>query len=563
MKLDTFFDNFALLAEAPNGVQELRELILELAGRGRLVPQDSADGPASELFSEITGDKERLIESGEVQKAKALSPVPSDELPHSIPHTWVWARLGEVVDYNGRSKVAANTIPDDAWLLDLGDIEKDTSRIIQRVTFGQRRSKSTKTHFAKGDVLYGKLRPYLNKVVVAEAPGYCTTEIVPLRIYFGLLPKYLMYVLKRRTFLDYVNARTYGINLPRLGVQDARSTPFPLPPLSEQERIVAKVDQLMALCDELEAAQQRKRETRERLNNASLDRLLAARDPDEFAEHWQRLCDHFDLLYDTPDTIPQLRQGILQLAVQGKLIPQDPNDEPDSELLQRIEAERRRKSVPNIRFDAPAFAEMAHGLAFPRNWSLLSLAQVALWIVDCPHSTPKWTTSGKICVRTNQFRPGQLDLSDVRFVSEATYLERVQRLKPAAEDILYSREGGILGIACRVPPDTDLCLGQRMMLIRPPSAISAAFLEMVLNSPLVTTIARAKTTGGAAPRVNVATVKAYPIPLPPLGEQQRIVARAGELMSLSDALEAKLTQAESESNKLVEATVHAVSTGRT
>jgi type I restriction enzyme, S subunit len=133
-----------------------------------------------------------------------------------------------------------------------------------------------------------------------------------------------------------------------------------------------------------------------------------------------------------------------------------------------------------------------------------------------------------------------LDLSKPRFVSAKTYLERIERLEPRADDILYSREGGILGIACRVPNGIRLCLGQRLMLIRAGAETGADFLEIVLNSPFITNIAKARTTGGAAPRVNMSTVRAYPIPLPPLTEQHRIVAKVDELMALCDRLEESL-----------------------
>jgi len=177
---------------------------------------------------------------------------------------------------NGAKKVSSSEIPEDAWLLGLEDIEKDTSRIIQRVTFKDKRSKSTKAKFEEGDVLYGKLRPYLNKVIVADKDGFCTTEIVPLKGYYGLFPKYLMYALKRPEFLEYVNSKTYGINLPRLGTEDARSALIPLPPLEEQKRIVAKVDQLMALCDELEAGLVQAQTDGGKLMEAVVHHVLAA-----------------------------------------------------------------------------------------------------------------------------------------------------------------------------------------------------------------------------------------------------------------------------------------------
>jgi type I restriction enzyme, S subunit len=233
-----------------------------------------------------------------------------------------------------------------------------------------------------------------------------------------------------------------------------------------------------------------------------------------------------------------LRKSILTLAVQGKLVPQDPNDEP-AESLQ--EAKRDGQEIPDC-------------------WVLSSLSEVAEEIVDCPHSTPKWTSSGKICVRTNQFRPGLLDLSETKFVSDETFEQRIQRLRPQKDDILYSREGGILGIACRVPPNVDLCLGQRMMLIRPGSFLAPSYLELVLNSPLITEIARRQTTGGAAPRVNVSTVRLYPIPVPPLAEQRRIVAKVEQLMALVDALETQLAASRATAANLLSALVAELTT---
>jgi type I restriction enzyme S subunit len=188
----------------------------------------------------------------------------------------------------------------------------------------------------------------------------------------------------------------------------------------------------------------------------------------------------------------------------------------------------------------------------PKGWQIAQLALLSENIVDCPHTTPKWTDHGEICIRTNQLQPGTMNLENSRYVSKETHLERIERLEPTADDILYSREGGILGIACRVPSNVKLCLGQRLMLIRVGAEIRADFLEIVLNSPFITDIAKSRTTGGAAPRVNMSTVRAYPIPLPPLAEQHRIVAKVDELMALCDQLEKQLSQADQQHRRLLE-----------
>jgi type I restriction enzyme, S subunit len=203
--------------------------------------------------------------------------------------------------------------------------------------------------------------------------------------------------------------------------------------------------------------------------------------------------------------------------------------------------------------DDDVFEESRGSLVLPSGWQIAPLAQLSNHVVDCPHTTPKWTDHGEICIRTNQLRPRVLDLSEPRYVSPEAYLERIERLEPKADDILYSREGGILGIACRVPKGVRLCLGQRLMLIRAGVETRPDFLEIVLNSPFITDIAKARTTGGAAPRVNMSTVRAYPIPLPPLAEQHRIVAKVDELMALCDRLEASLTATAATRRRLLDA----------
>jgi type I restriction enzyme S subunit len=206
--------------------------------------------------------------------------------------------------------------------------------------------------------------------------------------------------------------------------------------------------------------------------------------------------------------------------------------------------------------DDEVFEHFRDSIALPSGWQIAPLARLSEHIVDCPHTTPKWTNKGEICIRTNQLRPRGLDLSEPRYVSAETFLERIERLEPRADDILYSREGGILGIACRVPEGVRLCLGQRLMLIRAGEKVSAIFLEIVLNSPFITDIAKTRTTGGAAPRVNMSTVRAYPIPLPPLAEQHRIVAKVDELMALCDRLEASLAAAQTGKSRLLNAVLY-------
>lgn len=161
----------------------------------------------------------------------------------------------------------------------------------------------------------------------------------------------------------------------------------------------------------------------------------------------------------------------------------------------------------------------------PDSWALATPEAIATHIVDCPHSTPRWTHSGVACLRTTNFRAGFLDLESLRFVSEETYQERIARLEPEPGDVLYSREGGILGLACIMPPSFKACLGQRMMQLRLDSlVVLPEYFASVLNSSLILSQVTRLTGGAAAPHLNIRDIKAFPIPLPPLSEQRVIVA---------------------------------------
>lgn len=175
----------------------------------------------------------------------------ADEKLFELPDGWVWCRLGEVTTYGSSKKAEPKNLNPDTWVLDLEDIEKESSKIIQEIHFSNRNSSSTKSVFKKGDVLYSKLRPYLDKVVVAHKDGVCTTEILPLEMFGNVNSHYFMYALKRKDFLQYAATKVGGMKMPRLGTEDGRNAPFPLPPIEEQQAIVEKVEALMIQCQKL------------------------------------------------------------------------------------------------------------------------------------------------------------------------------------------------------------------------------------------------------------------------------------------------------------------------
>ena len=247
-------------SELVGSVGILKSKILDLAIRGQLVPQDPADEPASVLLERIRAEKEELIKQGKIKRDKKESFIfrgednsyylRTGELVESLedwdfeelPDGWSVCCLGELCDYGNCTNIDTADIADSAWILDLEDIEKDSGVVLQKVRQGERNAGSTKHRFHKGQVLYSKLRPYLNKVVLADEDGYCTSEILPLEFDRNILPQYARYFLMSPTFLRYANKCSYGVKMPRLGTTDGKKAIIPVPPVKEQKRIVMAIE---------------------------------------------------------------------------------------------------------------------------------------------------------------------------------------------------------------------------------------------------------------------------------------------------------------------------------
>ena len=242
--------------------EDLRKSILQQAIQGKLVPQDPNDEPASELLSKIRAEKERLIKEKKIKRDKNETIIYrgednsyyekfadgkvvciDDEIPFEIPSGWEWCRLGSLVDFSKSKSVKANNIAPDAWLLDLEDIEKDSGKLLHKKRKGTTTSISDKHRFERGNVLYSKLRPYLNKVIIADEDGYCTSEI--LCFDFGMIyNKYAQLFLMSPFFVEYAMSDAYGVKMPRLGSKQGNNGLIPIPPREEQTRIVNFINSL-------------------------------------------------------------------------------------------------------------------------------------------------------------------------------------------------------------------------------------------------------------------------------------------------------------------------------
>lgn len=514
MSAELLLREFDRLAEAPDVIPRLRRLVLGLATRGRLTRQD----PGDELEPPTRGSSRSI---GAKQIPLSLPTVDfNGQTPHPLPTTWQWLRLGEAFKYDAGDKVDPGELDPDAWLLELEDIEPGTGRLLARHTVRDRGSKSTKSEFAPGDVLYGKLRPYLNKAAVADRSGYSTTEIVALRPRAPVLPAYAVLALRRPDFVDYVTRLGRGTKMPRLRTDDALAAPFPLPPFPEQQRIVAKVDELMALCDQLESAQKERESHRDALRAVTLHRLTPAGGHEDGARDNVRFfLDHSREVTTKPEHVTEIRQAIFDLSADGAIV------------------------------------SGGNGVG----WASERLDNILALITDGDHATPPRIRRDERAiplVTAKNVRDGAMDLADTDWVSRETATKSWARCYPKDGDVLMVCVGATIGRLCVLRDPPDMVLVRSVALLRPSGSLLPDYLALTLRSRgLQSQIKRGvKATG--QPCLYLGKIQDLTVPVPPIAAQQQIIAKAQELTALCDDLEAVLEASQTQRSWLLEALLH-------
>jgi len=355
-------------------------------------------------------------------------------------------------------------------------------------------------------------------------------------------------------------------NEPQRGIKnsfrltDVTQFTVPLPPLAEQQRIVAKVDELMTLCDHLERSRTAREKTRDRLTASSLARLNDP-DPETLQDDARFALDALPSMTARPDQIKQLRQTILNLAVRGKLVPQDPKDEPASELLKAIREIRRRlyreKRIPKPKV-LPSIGETEWPFALPSGWSWSVLGELCYQVSDGPHFSPQYVSSndGVPFLSTRNVRVGSFDLSSVKYVSRADHEEFCKRIRPEKGDIIYTK-GGTTGIAKVNDLDFEFSVWVHLAILRiEKDRLYPRYIELTLNSPHCYEQSQRYTQGISNFDLGLTRMIKITLPLPPLAEQKRIVAKVDELMALCDRLEANLTAGEDARSRLLDVLLH-------
>ena len=551
-------DNLPLLAGAPNGIKKLRELILELAVRGKLVPQDPSDEPASELLRRIAEEKARLVAEGKIKKQKPLTER-DDEAPEiELPAGWAWARLSNVVNVlNGRAYKKEELLDAGTPVLRVGNLFTSNHWYHSNLTLEEDK------YCNPGDLLFAWSASFGPFIWQGERSIY-HYHIWKLDFYAqGQLSKHYLYnFLLEQT--QEIKAAGHGVSMVHMTKEKMEKLVVPVPPLAEQHRIVAKVDELMALCDRLEAQQADAENAHAQLVQALLGSLTQAADAGDFAASWQRLAEHFHTLFTTESSIDALKQSLLQLAVMGKLVPQDPTDEPASELMVRLRQERsewllsKQDSAPECKTmlrKLSSLSEASPPFPLPDSWQAVHLIDCSRMLVDCHNKTAPYASEGIPIIRTSNIRNREFRFDDLKYVNDETYEYWSRRCPPEPGDIMFTREAP-MGEAAIIPDGAKFCLGQRTMLVRPMhDYIDNRYLLITLTEPHLLERASTDAIGSTVKHLRVGDVEQLNTPLPPLAEQHRIVAKVDQLMVLCDQLRTRLTQARQLNEQLASALV--------
>jgi type I restriction enzyme S subunit len=535
MTLDTFFEKFDIFADAPNAVGKMRELVLELAMQGKLVPPSTKPEKHPSWIA--------------FQEERRNSTIGNDSEPQpvfEIPTHWEWCILDEV------AKPCGQKIPTEKFTyIDVGSIDnargelKPELNVIEAADAPSRARKLAQP----GSIIYATVRPYLKNIAVIDRnfspPAIISTAFAILNPLPFIESRFLFYWLRSSSFEREVNTYSKGVAYPAISDGDLKRCPIPVPPPSEQKRIVAKVDELMGLCDRLEAQQKEREEKHAALSRASLARFAVA-----------PTATNLELLFHPSYSIPpaDLRKSILTLAVQGKIVPQDPNDEPTEEIVSRVEAERPEET------EAPV-GEAELPWSLPSCWQWVRLGTIANIKHGYAFSSESFTSEPTRYVLTT---PGN-------FYESGGFRDRGANTKyfnggvPPAfvfnpRDLIIpmtEQAAGLLGSPAFIPDDGKAYLhNQRLGKLEFYSdEVAPEYVFWFFNSEFFRSELARTCTGMKVRHTSPKRILKVPFALPPLAEQRRIVAKVEQLMTLVDELEAQLTVSRATATKLLSALV--------
>ncbi len=542
------------------GIKKLRELILELAVRGKLVPQDANDEPASELLKRIEVEKVKLIAEGKIKKAKPLAEITDYEKPFDLPHGWDWVRLGRVGNWGAGStplrSISSYYGGETPWFKS-GELTADFIDTSEETITDLALKECSLRLNQPGDVLIAMYGATIGKTAILKVHGTTNQAVCACTPNTGIFNRYLLVLLKGMKS-NFVGQGAGGAQ-PNISREKIIATIVAIPSTEEQHRIVAKVDELMVLCDQMETQHSNAAEAHEKLVSHLLGTLTQSQSAEDFNTNWQRIAAHFGILFTTETSIDALKQTLLQLAVMGKLVPQDPNDEPASELLKQIQAEKAKLIAEGkIKKDKSlsTITEIEKPFDLPQAWKWIRLDEIS----------QVGTGATPLRTKPEYFNPAEFSWITSGETSSPYIFETEQYVSSLAlkETNLTVYPKGTLIVAMYGQGKTrgqitelmvDACTNQACAAIKLFNVDNIHrkyvkyFFEKIYDE------LRELAAGGAQPNLNLSKIKETLLPFPPISEQHRIVAKVDELMAICDQLKSRLTAANQIQKKLADVLV--------
>lgn len=551
------------------GIGKLRELILELAVRGKLVPQDASDEPVSALLARILAGNAKLVVEGKLKKGKLRPSLSNEDEPFSLPQGWEWVRLGSTGNiFNGNSineneKLEKYTnLRDGLPFIATKDVGygKDELNYKNGVLIPIESEGFKIAH--KGSVLICSEGGSAGKKIGMTDVDICFgNKLYANEVSAGISPRFIFYIYQSPYFFKEFSGRMTGI-IGGISLNEFLNIPCPIPSESEQKRIVAKVDELMALCDELEAEHSCASEAHEKLVSYLLGTVTESQSAEDFIDNWQRIAANFDTLFATEASIDALKQTLLQLAVMGKLVLQSPNDEPACELLKRIQTEKVRLIAEGQIKKDKSLLPIAHEempFLLPVGWEWARLGELTICGPNNGYSPrPSNTPTDYRCLTLSATTRGFFNADCYKYVdidrgtAEQFFLKQNDLLIQRANSIEY------VGVTAIHDGGDDLFIyPDLMMRMRISEHICLRYLHLSLLSGSSRSYFRENATGtqGNMPKINQGTVINAFVPLPPVAEQYRIAAKVDELMTLCDHLKCRFIEASQLQQKLADVMV--------
>lgn len=511
------------------GIKRLRELILDLAIRGKLVLQDPKDEPTRDLLERIVLERNKLG-----VKIIADNEIKTTELPYNLPGNWEFVRLHQIIRISSGDGLTASRM------------NKDGSIPV----FGGNGITGYHDSFnvSKPSLIIGRVGYYCGSIHLTPSKAWVTDNAFVTRFSEGNVDINFLSWLLKGTDLKQNQAATAQ---PVISGRKIYPIVVGLPPSAEQKRIVAKVDKLMALCDQLEEQRANHLQTHHLLVKTLLGTLTQAQNVEEVAAAWQRLEPHFDTLFCTEDSIDQLRQCILQLGIMGRLVPQDPNDEPASELLKKIRVEKARlikEGKIKKQRELHEISDQEKPFEIPDNWEWVKFGEVSLFIngdrsKNYPNKS-EYVNEGIPWINTGHIeRTGKLSTKAMNYITQEKF-DTLRSGKIQNGDLVYCLRGATFGKTAFVEPYKEGAVASSLMIMRPYILELNKFVFLYLTSPLAKQQLFRFDNGSAQPNLSANSVMEYSYPLPPLSEQNKIVTKVKELFAICDFLSERLKEAQ-------------------